>query len=167
MVCTPGSNTPIPSPPELTISALTSDAPFEEMRTFCATPQDGFNPGSPVQVSDAEVTKTLADLKDCRALLAKWICVPVAGGLVTPPYEGTSELAGVATLQARRGRGIGAALVSRAAEEAFANGVNVLFLSNVTEEASRLYERAGFWFLARMLFMIDAAPAQSAGKVTP
>ncbi|AEI67795.1 hypothetical protein [Corallococcus macrosporus] len=45
--------------------------------------------------------------------------------------------------------------------------LKVLFLSTVTEEARRLYERAGFRFLTRMLFMIDAAPAQSAGKVTP
>ncbi|QDE98123.1 GNAT family N-acetyltransferase [Myxococcus xanthus] len=160
MVCTPDSYTPLPSPPELTISALTSDAPFEEMRSFCATTQEGFNPGAPVQVSDPEVSKTLADLKNGRALLAKWDGVPVAGGLVTPPHQGTSELAGVATLQAWRGRGIGAALVSRAAQEAFAHGVDVLFLSSVTEEAGRLYERAGFRFLTRLLFMVDAAAAQ-------
>ncbi|MFP2956855.1 GNAT family N-acetyltransferase [Myxococcus sp. 1LA] len=167
MVCTPDSYTPLSCPSELTISALTSDAPLEEIRTFCSTTQEGFTPGAPVQVSDAEVTKTLADLKDGRALLAKWNGVPVAGGLVTPPYQGTSELAGVATLQAWRGRGIGAALVSRAAQEAFAHGVDVLFLSTVTEEAGRLYERAGFRFLTRMLFMVDAAAAQSSGKVSP
>jgi GNAT superfamily N-acetyltransferase len=157
MVCTRDTYVPFAGPEGLTFSVLSPESPREEARAFCATTQQGFHPESAPVVSDEEVTKTLADLQDGRAFLASMDGHPVAGGLFTPPHQGTSELAGVATLQAWRGRGIGAALVSRAAGEAFARGVEVLFLSTITEEAGRLYERVGFRFLTRMLFYVDAA----------
>lgn len=160
MVCTRDTFTPIRAPDGLTLSVLTPESPREEARAFCATTQEGFVPGTPPVISDEEVSKALADLKNGRAFLARMDGKPVAGGLFSSPHQGTSELAGVATLQEWRGRGIGAALVSRAAEEAFARGVEVLFLSTITEQAGRLYERAGFRFLTRMLFYVDAAAAQ-------
>ena len=157
MVCTRDSYVPFQGPEGLTLSVLSPDSPREELREFCATTHLGFNPGEPRTVGDEEVSKMSADLKDGRAFLARMNGQPVAGGLFTPPHEGTSELAGVATLQEWRGRGIGAALVSRATGEAFSRGVEVLFLSTITEEAGRLYERVGFRFLTRMLFYVDAA----------
>ncbi|MFP2912924.1 GNAT family N-acetyltransferase [Pyxidicoccus sp. 3LFB2] len=157
MVCTRDTYVPFKAPDGLTFSVLSPESPREELRAFCATTQQGFHPGTAPVVSDEEVTKTASDLKDGRAFLARLEGRPVSGGLFTPPQDGTSELAGVATLQEWRGRGIGAALVSRAAEEAFARGVEVLFLSTITEEAGRLYERVGFRFLTRMLFYVDAA----------
>ncbi|HZI13467.1 MAG TPA: GNAT family N-acetyltransferase [Myxococcus sp.] len=160
MVCTRDSYVSLRAPEGLTFSVLTPESPREEARAFCATTRQGFEPGTTPVISDEEVSKTLADLKDGRAFLAKMGGKPVSGGLFSSPHQGTSELAGVATLQEWRGRGIGAALVSRAAEEAFAQGVEVLFLSTITEEAGRLYERAGFRFLTRMLFYVDAAAPQ-------
>lgn len=160
MVCTRDSYTPLRAPDGLTFSVLTSGSPREDIRAFCATTQQGFAPGTTPVISDEEVSKTLTDLKDGRAFLARMDGKPVAGGLFSSPHQGTSELAGVATLQEWRGKGIGAALVSRAAEEAFARGVEVLFLSTISEEAGRLYERAGFRFLTRMLFYVDATAPQ-------
>ena len=157
MVCTRDTYVPMRAPEGLTFSVLTPASPREEVREFCVTTRQGFSPDEAVVVSDDEVTKTLADLKDGRAFLARMHGQPVSGGLFSPPHAGTSELAGVATLQAWRGKGIGAALVSRAAEEAFARGVEVLFLSTISEEAGRLYERVGFRFVTRMLFYVDAA----------
>ncbi|NMO23617.1 GNAT family N-acetyltransferase [Pyxidicoccus fallax] len=160
MVCTRDTFVPFRAPEGLTFSVLSPDSPRDEMRAFSVTTRQGFSPDEPVEVSDDEVSKMLVDLKDGRALLARMNGAPVSGGLFTPPHEGTSELAGVATLKDWRGRGIGAALVSRAAEEAFARGVEVLYLSTITEEAGRLYERVGFRFVTRMLFYVDAsAPA--------
>ena len=162
MVCTRDSHVPFRAPEGLTFSVLSPDSPREEVREFCVTTRKGFSPGESVVVSDDEVSKTIADLKDGRAFLARMNGQPVSGGLISPPHQGTSELAGVATLQEWRGRGIGAALVSRAAEEAFARGVEVLFLSAISEEAGRLYERVGFRFVTRMLFYVEAsAPAHS------
>ncbi len=157
MVCTRDSYVSLPTPEGLTFSVLTPGSPREELRDFSVTTLHGFNPGEPPVVSEEEVSKTATDLKDGRAVLARMNGQPVAGGLFTSPHEGTSELAGVATLQEWRGKGIGAALVSRAAGEAFARGVEVLFLSTISEEAGRLYERAGFRFLTRMLFYVDAS----------
>ncbi len=157
MVCTRDTYVPFQGPRGLTFSVLSPESPPEEVRAFCATTQQGFNPGPAPVVSDEEVAKTRVDFKDGRAFLASMDGRPVSGGLFTPPHQGTSELAGVATLQEWRGRGIGAALVSRAAQEAFSRGVEVLFLSTISEEAGRLYERVGFRFLTRMLFYVDAA----------
>lgn len=157
MVCTRDTYVPVEAPRGLTLSVLSPDSPREEVRAFCATTRQGFSPNETPTVGEDEVTKTLEDLKDGRAFLASMDGRPVAGGVFSPPHQGTSELAGVATLQEWRGRGIGAALVSRAAEEAFSRGVEVLFLSTITEEAGRLYERVGFRFITRMLFYVDAA----------
>lgn len=160
MICTRDTFVPIRAPEGLSFSVLSPASPREEVRAFCVTTRQGFSPGEPVEVGDDEVSKTLADLKEGRALLARMDGRPVSGGLFSSPHAGTSELAGVATLQEWRGRGIGAALVSRTTEEAFAHGVEVLFLSTITEEAGRLYERVGFRFATRMLFYVDAlAPA--------
>jgi GNAT superfamily N-acetyltransferase len=159
MVCTRDTYVPVKGPEGLTLTELSPDSPREEAREFCVTTRLGFDPGEAVTVGDEEVSKTLADLKDGRAFLARMGGRAVAGGQYFSPHEGTSELAGVATLQEWRGRGIGAALVSRAAEVAFSRGVEVLFLSTITEEAGRLYERVGFRFVTRMLFYVDdAAP---------
>ncbi|MFP2932789.1 GNAT family N-acetyltransferase [Pyxidicoccus sp. 3LG] len=157
MVCTRDTYVPFQGPEGLTISVLSPASPHEEVREFCAVTRQGFNPGETPTVGDDEVTKTLADLKEGRAFLARMDGRPVSGGLFSSPHDGTSELAGVATLQEWRGRGIGAALVSRAADEAFSRGVEVLFLSTITEEAGRLYERVGFRFVTRMLFYVDAS----------
>ncbi|MCP3141239.1 GNAT family N-acetyltransferase [Pyxidicoccus xibeiensis] len=157
MVCTRDTYVPMQSPEGLTFSVLSPGSPREEMRDFCVTTRQGFHPGETPVVSDEEVTKTLADLKDGRAFLVRMDGRPVAGALFSPPHDGTSELAGVATLQEWRGRGIGAALVSRAAGEAFTQGVEVLYLSVISEEAGRLYERVGFRFVTRMLFYVDAS----------
>jgi GNAT superfamily N-acetyltransferase len=157
MVCTRDTYAPVKAPEGLTLSVLSPASPRAEVHEFCVTTRQGFSPGESVVVSDEEVSKTLADLQDGRAFLARMDGRPVAGGQFSSPYQGTSELAGVATLQEWRGRGIGAAVVSRAAEEAFSRGVEVLFLSTITEEAGRLYERVGFRFVTRMLFYVDAA----------
>ncbi|MCY1015275.1 GNAT family N-acetyltransferase [Pyxidicoccus sp. MSG2] len=157
MACTRDTYVPFKGPERLTLTVLSPDSPREEVRDFCVTTRQGFSPGETVTVGDEEVSKTLEDLKDGRAFLARMDGRPVSGGQFSSPHQGTTELAGVATLQEWRGRGIGAALVSRAAEEAFSRGVEVLFLSTITEEAGRLYERVGFRFVTRMLFYVDAA----------
>ena len=77
---------------------------------------------------------------------------PAGVGMFTAPLEGIAELGGVTTLERARKRGVGTALTSRVAGEAFARGVELLFLSTLTEEAGRIYERVGFRFATRMLF---------------
>jgi ribosomal protein S18 acetylase RimI-like enzyme len=58
--------------------------------------------------------------------------------------DGAAEITGVATLPGFRRRGIGAALTSYLASEAFARGVEVIFLSADSHDVARVYGRLGF-----------------------
>jgi ribosomal protein S18 acetylase RimI-like enzyme len=157
MVCTRERFTPVPVPEGLTLSVLTPDSPREEVRAYCATARQGFSPGEAYEVPEEEISKMLGELKSARAVLGRVEGQPAVVGMFTPPHEGISELGGVATLERFRKRGLGTALTSRVAQEAFAQGVDVLFLSTITEEAGRIYERVGFRFVTRMLFMVDGS----------
>jgi GNAT superfamily N-acetyltransferase len=70
---------------------------------------------------------------------------PVATAFWTAVADGVSEIAGVATLPAVRGRGLGA-LVTAAAVEAVRDlaGVRLAWLTPGHDGADRIYRRAGF-----------------------
>jgi ribosomal protein S18 acetylase RimI-like enzyme len=60
------------------------------------------------------------------------------------PFEGATEIVGVATLPAFRRRGIGAAVTSALIHDAIARGVEMICLSAGNEDVARVYARAGF-----------------------
>jgi ribosomal protein S18 acetylase RimI-like enzyme len=165
MVCTRESFTPVPGPEALSLSVLTPESSREEVRTYCVTARRGFSPNEPYEASDEEVSRTLEELKAGRAVLGCVAGQPAVVGMYTPPAEGLAELAGVATLEPFRQRGLGTALTSQLVREAFDRGVDMLFLSTLTEEAGRIYERVGFRFVTRMLFMVEGS--QPAGVMLP
>ncbi|WNG36205.1 GNAT family N-acetyltransferase [Archangium violaceum] len=162
MVCTRESFTPVAVPEGLSLSVLTSDSSREEVRAYCTTSRRGFVPDEPYEATEEEISKTLEDLERGRAVLGRVDGQPAVVGTYTAPSEGIAELGGVATIDRFRKRGLGTALTSRVAQEAFEQGVEVLFLSTITEEAGRIYERVGFRFVTRMLFYIDAAHPEGA-----
>jgi GNAT superfamily N-acetyltransferase len=163
MVCTRDSFTPVAAPEGLALSVLTPGSSREDARAFCNTGRRGFSLDEPDYVaSEEEVSRFVKDLKEGRAVLGRVAGEPAVVGTCTPPSEGIAELAGVATLERFRKRGFGTALTSRVAREAFDGGVDVLFLSTITEEAGRIYERVGFRFMTRMLFFVDAAHPEGA-----
>ncbi|OJH41426.1 GNAT family N-acetyltransferase [Cystobacter ferrugineus] len=162
MVCTPETFTPVAVPEGLVLSVLTSSAPREEVRAYCTTARRGFSPDEPYEASEEEISKTLEDLARGRAMVGRVEGEPAVVGMFTPPSEGIAELGGVATLERFRKRGLGTALTSRLAQEAFARGVDLLFLSTITEEAGRIYERVGFRFATRMLFMVEGSHPEGA-----
>ncbi|WNG56991.1 GNAT family N-acetyltransferase [Archangium gephyra] len=153
MVCTRERFTPVATPEGLSFSVLSSGSSREEARTYCNTSRHAFAPGEPYEASEEDVSKTLEELREGRAVVGYVEGQPAVVGTFTPPWEGIAELGGVATLERFRKRGLGTAVTSLVAQEAFARGVDVLFLSTITEEAGRIYERVGFRFLTRMLFM--------------
>jgi predicted GNAT family acetyltransferase len=55
-----------------------------------------------------------------------------------------TEIAGIATLRAFRRQGIGTLLTAAAVQAAFAQGIDIVFLTAGSAEAGRVYERAGF-----------------------
>jgi GNAT superfamily N-acetyltransferase len=162
MVCTRESFTPVAVPEGLSLSVLTSGSSREEVRAYCNTSRRAFSPGEPYEASEEDVSKTLEELREGRAVVGYVEGQPVVVGTFTPPSEGIAELGGVATLERFRKRGFGTALTSRVAQEAFARGVDLLFLSTITEEAGRIYERVGFRFVTRMLFMVEGSHPEGA-----
>lgn len=160
MVCPRASYVAAPVPEGLTLTVLTPHSPRSELREYCATSRQGFFPEATEEVAEEEVERLRAELREGLAVLGRVGGRPVAVGLYSPPREGLSEVAGVATLEAYRGRGLGTALVARVAAEALERGVETLFLSTITEEAGRLYARVGFRTVSRMLFYV-ASRAES------
>ncbi|MDH6136774.1 ribosomal protein S18 acetylase RimI-like enzyme [Kitasatospora sp. MAA4] len=66
------------------------------------------------------------------------------GALTSAPAVGTSELAGVGTRPAFRGRGVAAAVTAALAVAMFADGVQSVWLEYSGEGSRRVYERVGF-----------------------
>lgn len=153
MVCTKATYVAAPTPEGLELAILSSASPVEEFVVNASTGRRSFSDETPATLEEAE--KTRADLMNGRAFLGRFGGSPASVALVAPPEDGISELAGVGTVPEFRGRGFGAAIVSRAAAAAFELGVEILFLSTITEEAGRLYERVGFRYLTSMLFCVD------------
>ena len=60
------------------------------------------------------------------------------------PLGGTSEIVGVATLPAFRGRGLAAHVTSALVEHAVAGGAHTVFLTASSPAVARLYARLGF-----------------------
>ena len=69
--------------------------------------------------------------------------------------DGASEVAGVATAEAFRRRGLAGLVTAAAARAAFACGARLCVLSPGTGEAQRVYARAGFRGAATMLHWSD------------
>ena len=60
------------------------------------------------------------------------------------PVDGVSEVTGVGTLPAARGRGIGGAVTGRLVQDARERGAELVFLSAADDRVARLYARRGF-----------------------
>jgi ribosomal protein S18 acetylase RimI-like enzyme len=68
----------------------------------------------------------------------------VGAGMATPAHEGVSEVAGIGVRVAYRRRGIAGALTACAARAAFARGIELAWLTPGSDDAERIYARAGF-----------------------
>ena len=79
-----------------------------------------------------------------RAYVGLLAGIPVAVGMVTEPYNGICELAGLVTLAAYRRLGIATAITSKAVEQAFEHGAEIVFLTAADEQAGRVYQKVGF-----------------------
>jgi GNAT superfamily N-acetyltransferase len=69
---------------------------------------------------------------------------PAGSGICEVPVSGVSELATVGVRPAFEGRGIATALAARLASDAFAAGVELLWLAPMHGGAERIYRRVGF-----------------------
>ncbi len=157
MLCTPASFRPAPDVNGLEITALGPDSPQADLRDFILTQRQGFNPGDGSEPSKSDLVQTRADLRrGWRAYLGRLRGEPACVSLFGQPIDGVSEVAGIATRQPFRRRGIASRLTSEAVQGAFALGVNTVCLTAANQDAGRVYERVGFSPFSTMLAYIDA-----------
>jgi GNAT superfamily N-acetyltransferase len=141
--CTPATFRPAAEMPGLQFVVLSDQSTIAEIQEGLDANALGFDPAA-APATEAEALAFRAELIASRAFTAKLDGQPVAAGMFNPPIAGIAELAGITTLEPYRGRGIGAAVTSEIAREAFAHGVEIAILRTDNPVAHRVYQRVGF-----------------------
>lgn len=104
----------------------------------------GFDPTSAQPATEEQAERFRATLGAARAFTARLDGEGAGAGMYTPPDGGVTELAGIATLDRFRGRGIATALTAYMTQSAFTQGCDLVFLATANPIARRAFERAGF-----------------------
>jgi predicted GNAT family acetyltransferase len=147
LVCAPETLRQMPRIDGLTITTLTPDSPAEDLLACMLVQKQAFGEAAGEPPTAEDVNDLRGNLDDEGAFLARLGGVPVAAMMYTAPLDGLTELAGGATLEAYRRRGIGAAMAAAATATAFERGVEVVLLTAASEHASQVYQRVGFrWY---------------------
>ena len=148
MICTPGSEQLLPTPPGIELIVPTSDT--EILATV--TVQNEAYAAPPPSLEDA------ARLRDSIAaggiaVLARVVATgePVGAGVCSVPGNETTEIAGIGVRVPFRRQGIAGALTTRLVREAVDAGVTTAFLMAAHEEEKRIYTRAGFSTIGEIL----------------
>jgi GNAT superfamily N-acetyltransferase len=161
MVCTPQTFRPAPDVPGLSVTEIQLGATTTDARDYLWASRQGFDP---TNISVPTEEEAEAYLRDARgAFLGRLDGAPAGVSAFMPPIDGVTEIAGIATREPFRRRGIASLLTAHAVCAAFAEGVEVACLSAADERAGRVYERVGFQPCATMLFYIaPKTPADQA-----
>ena len=144
LVCTRETWTDAPRPAGLDVRRLHAESPDAELAASIDVGARGFG--------EADRPATAARIADLRRRLGlggqyfvAWLeDEPVGVGAFTVPLDGFTELVGIATLAEHRRRGIAAAVTAEMTRIAFDEGVRTAFLTAADDDASRVYQRAGF-----------------------
>ncbi|MCW3049601.1 MAG: putative GCN5-related N-acetyltransferase [Solirubrobacterales bacterium] len=151
MVCTPATLAHSPRPPGMTIETVGATAPPVLVRDLISAQREAF--GESPAVADGEVARFVRVIGAGAGLLARVDGEPAAGAQYTSPAGGLAELAGIGTRPRFRRRGLAGALTAATAAHAFAHGADTAFLTPGDDGAQRVYERAGFTPVTRMVHM--------------
>lgn len=155
MVCTAQTHRPAPEVRGLAIAELTHASTVGTVQEYLTTQHRGFNPGSTGSASESDAQQLLRMMGEGRAYLAKLEGHPVGVGMYTTPFDGLSEIVGLATLEPYRRRGIATKVTARAVERVLGQGVEEVALVAADERAGRVYQRVGFARYATMLAYTD------------
>jgi len=131
------------------------------VQEYLTTQRRRFDARSTDSASKGDAVRFLRAMGAGRAFVARVEGQAVGVGMYTDPFDGVTEVVGLATLEPYRGRGIATALTARAVQTALAQGAEVVCLVAADERAGRVYERVGFIRRATMLAYIDAPRAQA------
>ncbi len=155
MVCTPATLRPSPEVPGLEITALEPGSPVEDLRDYALAVRQGFDPQSHETPTAIDVERTREDTHNIRLFLGRLRGEPAGAASYMRPIDGVTEIAGIATREPFRRRGVAAALTAYAAGRAFGEGVTLACLTAGDIRAGRVYERVGFRPYATMLFYVE------------
>ncbi len=144
LICTPQTLRSPALLPGLTFVTLTQTAPLADVREGLDVNEFGFDPTSAQPATEEQAERFRATLGAARAFTARLDGEGAGAGMYTPPYGRVTELAGIATLDRFRGRGIATALTAYMTQSAFTQGCDLVFLATSNPIARRAYERAGF-----------------------
>lgn len=144
LVCTAETWTAVALPDGLQVRRLTAASPDAELAAQIEVGSRGFGEegrgATPERITDLRRRLGLGG-----AYFGAWLGdEPVGVGAYTVPLDGFTELVGIATLPEYRRRGIAGAVTAEMARSAFSEGVQTAFLTAADDDASRVYQRAGF-----------------------
>ncbi|MBB4691123.1 GNAT family N-acetyltransferase [Paractinoplanes abujensis] len=100
----------------------------------------GFDPAAPA-VTEGQAEGFRAQLRGAAAVTLRVEGRAVSAGMMLPVHDGVTELTGIATLAAYRGRGCAQVVTAALVEVAGARGAEVVFVRSVR---AGLYARVGF-----------------------
>jgi GNAT superfamily N-acetyltransferase len=157
MLCTPRAFRAAPQVEELNITVLDGRSPLRDAQDFLTTRSAGFEGESAAAATESEAERFVKGVGRSRTthFLGRMDGKAVGVASYSAPLRGLTEVAGITTIEAYRGQGIGSALTSFAVQEAFGHGVNAAFLSAADQRADRVYRRLGFRATATALAYID------------
>jgi ribosomal protein S18 acetylase RimI-like enzyme len=167
MVCTAETYRPAPEVLGLTITELTCNlnrpgrpalpaSAASEVQDYLNTQRRGFDARSKKVATEGDAEQFLRTIGGGRAFVGWLKGQPVGVGMYTTPFDGVTEIAGLATLEPFRRRGIATRLTALAVQRAMAQGAEVVCLTAADERAGRVYERVGFVGYATMLAYLDS-----------
>ncbi|MEO7910942.1 MAG: GNAT family N-acetyltransferase [Roseiflexaceae bacterium] len=156
MVCTPHSFHRFAAP-GIAVRFLGGDDSAPTLAAAMALQSESF--GGPAELPPADEVQRLRDQLRAGTLCYAFATLDglPAGAGSTAPIDGVAELAGVATTPALRRRGVAATLTSFLAEQLFAAGGRLAWLSAGDAAAQAVYERVGFAIADTRLNYIEPA----------
>jgi RimJ/RimL family protein N-acetyltransferase len=164
MICTPATFRPAPEVPGLTLLLVTEDTSLHVLQELLSAQHEAFGL-PPADITAEEATQYRQRYAGLQMFVSLFEGRIVGGGSLTQPYGSLIELAGVGTLEAFRGRGIATAVCAKAVSAAFAQGIDLVFLTAGDERAGRVYARVGFQPAGIGLSYIDPGPSVPHEKV--
>ena len=156
MVCSAETYSPNANVTNLAIEEITENAAVSAAQQFLTIQGRGFGSEESEVATEESARRFLRMLGQGRAYVGRLAGKPVAVGMVSETYNGICELAGLATLAAYRRQGIATAITSKAVEQAFERGAEVVFLTAADERAGRVYQKVGFDNYTIVLAYIEA-----------
>ena len=154
MICTAETFRPAAEVVGLTITELTKASPVNEVQDYLTTQRRGFDAHSSAVATEGDGERFLRVIGEGRAFVGWLKGQPVGVGMFTSPYDGVTEVVGLATLEPYRRQGIATRLTAQAVQRALEQGAEVVCLTAADERAGRVYERVGFVRYATVLAYI-------------